>query len=84
MKGQRKGPGRKAPSKRNSPENTEGKRPDERQPPAAPERTEQEESGSEQPLSESPETSRRQPVTNQDEQEKITNAGAGETPLVEE
>lgn len=80
-----KPPRKKTTDKRNGPENSEGKRPGERDKPAAAERTDDE------PVSEKDETPARsepaqrqaQPVTNQDEQDKITNAPPNDIPLAE-
>lgn len=76
-----KPPRKKPAEKRPDPETTEGKRPGERMAPAAAERTDAEPatSSNETP---SPDT-RQQPVTNQDEQEKITNADESDLPIAE-
>ena len=78
-----KPPGKKSAPKENGPEKTDGKRPGERQPPAGAERTEDELADRDRQAMERNETQRSQPVTNQDEQNKITNAENSDVPVSE-
>ena len=81
MERKEKPPRKKPAEKRSDPESTEGKRPGERKPPAAAERTDAEPATS---PNEAPSAdTRQQPVTNQDEQEKITNAEESDLPVAE-
>ena len=84
MNPQDKRPGKKVSSKREDPESIAGKRPDERKPPADAERTESEPAARvEADAAGSAADRSHQPVTNQDEQDKITNAEEGNLPAIE-
>ena len=84
MKHKENPPRKKFTEKRTDPENTEGKRPGERRPPAAAERTNAEPTTSSDQTPSQPSTdTRKQPVTNQDEQDKITNAEESDLPVAE-
>lgn len=67
------------------PENPKDNRPDTREQPAAAERTDDAATDSvpEERAVPDASASDRQPVTNQDEQERITNAGSGDRPIPE-
>ena len=69
-------------SPRPGPENTDGRRPGEKHAPAAAERTDPE-SEREPAAPEAGPRAQQQPVTNQDEQDKITNAGASDGPIAD-
>jgi hypothetical protein len=84
MKHKDKPPRKKVSSKRDDPETTDGKRPNERPAPAAAERTDPEPTTKAPEKEETPSSDRRShPVTNQDEQDKITNAGNSDLPVAD-
>ena len=83
MKHKDKPPRKKVSSKRDDPETTDGKRPDERPAPAAAERTDGETTRALE-KEDAPSSDRRShPVTNQDEQDKITNAENSDLPVAD-
>lgn len=78
-----KGPRKKPSGKRDDPESIEGKRPGENTAPGAPERTDEPATtGNAAPATAYTKT-RREPVTNQDEQDKITNAESSDLPVAD-
>jgi hypothetical protein len=84
MKQKDKPPGKKVSSKkRDDPEATEGKRPNESPAPAAAERTDTEAPATPEKESSNASDRRSHPVTNQDEQDKITNAENSDLPVAD-
>lgn len=80
-----KPPRKKSEKKRPTPETTEGGPGGKREEPAAAERTEDasQPTGPEKSVEETRVSPRSHTITNQDEQEKITNAGEGELPIAD-